>query len=273
MAGKFLKSFDRTKIYYEKNEGKKNRALIFLHGFGGDLGAWDKEREYFKSLGYSTLALDLRGHGLSSKSDDINFYKLENFAQDLKVLIEREKIKNPVILGHCFGGMVATYFQTRNPKISRALVLIDTSFKPPFISPHGVQEIFLKYLFDLLAKIAPNNPSFSHADFNQFIGTPDIDLRRILSDIMHTSLKSYLLLCDQLVELDAKKLLSKIKVPTLIIQGAEDSIFPIEIAEYLHSRIKKSELDIIKGANHILVLNNPLELNESIKNFLTKINF
>ncbi len=273
MAGKFLVSFDKAKIYYQFNENTKDKTLIFLHGFGGDLGAWEKEIEYFNKLGYSTFALDLRGHGLSSKSEQKDFYKLENFARDLKELIKKENIKNPVILGHCFGGMVATYFQTQYPQVSKALILIDTSFKPPFISPHGVQQEFLKYLFDILVKITPDIKTKGHADFDQFVGTPDIDLGRILSDIMHTSLKSYLLLCDQLVELDSKQLLSKISVPTLIIQGSEDSIFPMEVAEYLHSRIKKSELDIIEGANHILVLNNPKQLEESIENFLTKINF
>ncbi len=273
MRAKFLKSFDKAKIYYEKSEADKNKWLVFLHGFGGDLGAWEKEIEYFTNLGYSTLALDLRGHGLSSKSDDIDFYKLENFAKDLKLIIDAEKIKRPVILGHCFGGMVTSYFQAKFPKISKALILIDTSFKPPFISPFGVQEVFLKHIFDLLATISPNTGSYSHADFNQFIGTADIDLARIFSDISHTSLKSYLLLCEQLSGFDLRKLFSKINVPTLIIQGSEDSIYPMEIAKYLHSRIKKSELDIIEGANHILVLNNPSELEQSIQSFLMKINF
>lgn len=273
MTGKYLTSFDGARIYYEKTTQDKNKWLIFLHGFGGDLGAWEKEISYFKNLGYSTLALDLRGHGLSSKSEIQDFYKLENFAKDLKLLLETEKIKNPVILGHCFGGMVATYFQTQYPQISKALILIDTSFKPPFISPHGVPQVFLKHLFDLLIKIMPNIKTPGHADFDQFVGGPDIDLKRILSDMLHTSLKSYLLLCDQLTGLNTKNLLSKIKVPTLIIQGSEDSIFPIEVAQYLHSRIKKSQLDIIEGANHILVLNNPKQLEQSIESFLLKINF
>lgn len=273
MGGKYFISFDGAKIYYEKSVKDKNRWLVFLHGFGGDLGAWDKEREFFKTLGYSTLALDLRGHGLSSKSKDLSFYKIENFAKDLNLLLEAEKIKKPVLIGHCFGGMVTIYFQTMFPDKSKALILVDTSYKPPFISPHEVPHVFLKHLFDFLIKIMPNIKTPGHADFKEFVGGPDIDLKRIASDIMHTSLKSYLLLCDQLVELDLKELLSKINVPTLVIQGSRDSIFPMEIAKYLHSRIKKSELDIIEGANHILVLNNPKQLEESIESFLTKISF
>ncbi|MBI2334497.1 alpha/beta hydrolase [Candidatus Daviesbacteria bacterium] len=273
MNGQYFTSFDGAKIYYHKTEKDKNRWLIFLHGFGGDLTAWKKERAYFSKLGISSIAMDLRGHGLSERSEKEDFYKLENFAKDVKALIEEEKIKDPVILGHCFGGMVAIYFQAKFPHQSKALVLVDTSFKPPFISPHGIPQVFLKHLFCLLIKVVPNIKLYGHSDFDQFIGTPDIDLKRLLSDILHTSLKSYLLLCDQLIKLDSKQLLSKINVPTLIIEGTEDSIFPPNIAEYLHQRIKKSELDLIEEANHILVLNNPQDLEKSITQFLKKIHF
>lgn len=273
MRGKYLVSFDKAKIYYEKTNKNKHRWLVFLHGFGGDLGAWEKERDYFINLGYSTLALDLRGHGLSSKSEDLSFYKLENFAKDLNLLLQHEHIQKPVIIGHCLGGMVTIYFQTMFPNKSKALILVDTSYKPPFIGSNFVAQVFLNQFFKLFSKIFPNLAVYGHADFNQFLGTPDIDLKRILSDMLHTSLKSYFTLCESLSQFNAKELLDKITVPTLIVEGTNDTIFPPDIAEYLHSRIKKSELDLIEGANHILVINNPKKLEESIKNFLQRIKY
>ncbi len=271
MGGKYFESFDGSKIYYEKSVKDKNKWLIFLHGFGGDLGAWEKEISYFTNLNYSTLALDLRGHGYSAKSEDSAFYNLTNFAKDLNLLLEAEKIKKPIIIGHCLGGMVAIYYQTLFPDQSRALILVDTSYKPPFIGNNFVGQVFFSYFFKLFSKILPNMGFYGHADFTRFIGTPDIDLKRILSDMMHTSLKSYFTLCESLTGLNIKRLLDKITVPTLIVEGTKDSIFPLDIAEYLHSRIKTSQLDFIEGANHILVINNPQELSESIQNFLQKI--
>ena len=73
--------------------------------------------------------------------------------------------------------------------------------------------------------------------------------------------------------MDAKQLLDKISVPTLVLEGEEDSIFPPDIAEYIHKRIKKSQLEFIPNANHILVLNNPKELEKGIQSFLEKIKF
>lgn len=272
MNGKYFKSFDGARIYYHKTVKDKNKWLVFLHGFGGDLTAWSKERAYFTKLGISTAALDLRGHGLSEKSNNSDFYHLKNFARDLKSLLQHEQIKNPIIIGHCLGGMVTIYFQAHFPNSSKGLVLVDTGFKPPFISNNPVAKVFANYLI-LLLKSLPDIKAAGHADFNKFQGTNDINFRRILSDILHTSLRSYLMLSENLVNLNEKSLLDKITVPTLVVEGTKDSIFPLEVAQYLHYRIKTSTLDLIEGANHIIVLNNPVELEESIAEFLKRINF
>lgn len=133
--------------------------------------------------------------------------------------------------------------------------------------------MFADWIINLLLKVVPDTKRKGHADFNKFIGTNDINFKRILSDISHTSLKSYLMLADNLINMDAKALLDRISVPTLVVEGKNDTIFPPEVAKYLHSRIKNSELDLIEEANHILVLNNPQDLEKSIHSFLQKINF
>jgi len=43
---------------------------------------------------------------------------------------------------------------------------------------------------------------------------------------------------------------------------------PNNIALSLKNRIKNSEIDIVEQANHIIVLNNPVDLNKSIERFL-----
>lgn len=272
MTGSYLKSFDGAKIYYHKTIRNPDKWLIFLHGMGGDLTAWSNEREYFSKHNISTIALDLRGHGLSDRSDNQDFYKIENFAGDVAVLIEKEKIKNLTIVGHCFGGVISMYFQNLYPHYSQGLVLVDTSYKPPFFGEKPVTKFFYDHLFKLMALI-PDIKLKNHANLERFIGTGDLNVRRIASDILHTSLKSYFLTCETFLNIDAKELLGKIMIPTLVIEGDKDSIFPPEIAEYIKNRIKNSEIEFIKGANHIIVINNPKQLAESILKFLDKLKF
>lgn len=273
MKGKYFKSFDGAKIHYQKTL-KGDKWLIFLHGFGGDLNAWEVERAIFHKLNYSTIAIDLRGHGLSDRSSEKSFYKLENFSKDILALIKKEKLKKFVVVGHCLGGMAAIYLYAKYLKTaSQGLVLVDTSFKPPFFSYTPLEKTLFKDFFNLLTKYVPDVRVKEPRNVEEFIGTEDIDIKRIASDMLHTSLRSYLIICEDLVDLNANNLLDKIKVPTLVVEGEKDTIFPPYIAEYLHKRIKKSELEIIPNANHILVINNPEDLEKSIEGFLKRINF
>ncbi len=273
MSRKYFTSFDGAKIYYHKTEKDKNKWLIFLHGLGGDLTGWKKERGYFSKKGFSTIAMDLRGHGLSERRENKNFYKFENFAKDVESLIRQEKITDAVIIGHCLGGIISMYFQAQFPNQSKALVLIDTSYKPAFFGKNFIPKVLMNKMIDLLLTVSSIKKASGHEKDDQFVGTNDIDLRRLLSDILHTSLKSYLLVFKSMVNLDAEDILKKILVPTLVIEGSKDTIFPPNLAEDLSKRIKKSYLQFVEGANHIIVLNNPYDLEQSIFDFLKKINF
>ena len=81
------------------------------------------------------------------------------------------------------------------------------------------------------------------------------------------------MISNHLIKLDAEALLNKILIPTLIIEGTKDSIFPPKVAEHLSKRIKNSQLNLMEGENHIIVLNNPDDLSKTINEFLLKINF
>ena len=269
---KSLISFDGSKIYYEIAKGiNKKPTLLFIHGIGGDLTAWDQERLFFQQKEYATVALDLRGHGLSQRSTKINFYSLDNFARDIITLCERERLQDVIIIGHCFGGIISLITLGKYNMPAKGLVLVDTSYKPPHIGTLTVDTLLLQIIASLLSKLPFNIGLSGHVDFRKYIGTGDFDKKRLLSDILHTSLKSYFVIFSNYLKFDGITLLKKIVVPTLIIQGEEDSIFPPEIAEILHEKIISSEYEIIPKANHIIVLNNPIELSQAIYPFVQKL--
>ncbi len=269
----FFNSFDGARIAYHKTVRDPSKWIVFVHGLGGDLTAWEKERRFFDSLGVSTIAMDLRGHGLSERGLKKDFYSLDNHIKDIKSLIDHEGIINPVLVGHCLGGMISIYFSATYPDLLRSLVLIDTSYKLPFFSDHRVSAEFLELILSSLATVLPDKHIQYHTKFKEFYNTEDFDFKRILSDILHASLKSYLFVCSNVVEYDATELLKKIIQPTLVIDGGNDSIFPPLVAENLRNRLINSEIKIIPGANHILVINSPNELESVIKSYLEQIEF
>lgn len=274
MKNLYFNSFDGAKICYQYTH-ISNKCLIFVHGLGGDMTAWNPERKFFEKEGYSTVALDLRGHGLSERSSKLSFYNFQNFAQDIKELILHLKLKKPVLIGHCFGGMMSMYFAASNQEMLKALILIDTSYKPPIFlgGENKIEQALIRKVLEAMKGIIPNLHQQGHVDFSKFIGTEDIDIRRFTSDVLHTSIRSYILMSQKLTGYDGRSLLSKITLPTFIIEGEKDTIFPPDIAIYLAERIKKSDLEFIPNANHILVINNVSEVNLSIERFLDRINY
>ncbi len=128
-------------------------------------------------------------------------------------------------------------------------------------------------ILGVAAKVLPDFHIEGHVDFSKFIGTADVDLRRFTSDVLHTSTRSYMLMAQKLTGYDGKRLLGKITIPTFIMEGEEDTIFPPDIAIYLAERIKKSDLEFIPDANHILVISNVSEVSVSIERFLGRINY
>ena len=270
---KTFSSFDKTKIYYEVSHSNITRkhTLIFLHGLGGDLADWYEESNYFNKLGYKTIVVDLRGHGFSERKNTVKEYKFNSFVEDIISLIKHEKLKKPIIIGHCFGGMITMILAGKYPEVAEALVLIDTGYKSPKFSRLVANNYALKELFLLIMKFAPNFYLKGHVNHKKFVGSIGYDWKRILSDVSHVSLRSYMMISENLWDYNILKTIESIKTPTFIIEGLEDSIFPPKIAKNIHNRIIKSDIFLIKNANHILVTSNPNDLNLAIYSYLSKL--
>lgn len=278
MGGKFtlvsdhFTSVDGVKIRYFTTSGREsNKWLVFVHGAGGDATAWKSVQKICFEAGYDSVAIDLRGHGLSDDPIDCGAYAFEKLAQDIATLIDRLNLTDVVVVGHCFGGMAAIVLASKNYPRVNAFVLIDTSYMPAcfgFVSPTWT---WLAGLTRMLAHLFPPGTRQVRPTYDIYIGSKDIDLRRFISDIRATSLRSYLFCYSDIFGFDATHLLEKIDVPVLVVCGEQDKIFPPYISKKLASYIKKSELEIIPEANHIIVISKPALLAESILKFVKKI--
>lgn len=269
---KYLSSFDGAKICYDSQIlDNDDFVFVFLHGFGGDMTAWGPERKKLREMGFSSIACDMRGHGLSSRSDNGDFYEFINFCKDIVYLIKEEKIKRPVLVGHCFGGMISILTEYYFPGTAEAMILIDTSSKPPFFAKPFTHSKLAYKLLGLIARHAPNVRFSGHVDFSKFINTADFDTKRLLSDILHVSIRTYLLIIEKLVKYDSEAYLGQLNIPVQIIEGENDTIFPPATAELLNSRIRDSRISLIPNANHIIVTNNPREVVDEMVKFAKEV--
>lgn len=263
---------DQVILNYELQKKKTNKPLVvLLHGLGGDLSAWDAERLILGEQGYSVLTMDLRGHGLSGRPNYENAYSLVHFAHDLRSLLIHLGYTEAVVIGHCFGGVVGLTFADLYPDMVQALVLIDTTYKAPVLSHFPVDPSLIHNFIGMVSQIAPKGFRHSYQDFVKAGYAEDWSLLRIIRDLLHTSLYSWLLSFNNFFSLDLATTLRTLRVKTLVITGEEDSIIPPSIAQELHDLIHYSRYTSIPLANHVLVVNNPTELSVPILKFLGNI--
>lgn len=144
-----------TPVNY-KISGQSNLNTILVHGIPSSHREWDDLTPDLVSAGFSTIALDLLGHGDSFKPDDRKNYNADCSYAFFQEWIKSLQLDRPcVLIGHSFGGHLSIRYAFENPAQVGALVLIN-----PFLSFQqmtGFQRFFLSYpsLMVFLLKIIP----------------------------------------------------------------------------------------------------------------------
>ncbi len=96
--------------------------LLLLHGIGSRGVSWWPVIDAL-ALHFHLFAVDLRGHGGSSKP--VRGYRLADYAADLAALVDALGIERPRLLGHSLGALVALTWAAANPDRAAAIALED----------------------------------------------------------------------------------------------------------------------------------------------------
>jgi lipase len=105
-----------------------SECVVCLHGVAQHGGVFEDAGRRLAALGYSVLAVDLRGHGGSGHEPPWN---IGTHARDVLETIEAEGVERATWVGHSFGGLVATALATEAAERTRALILLDPGLEVP----------------------------------------------------------------------------------------------------------------------------------------------
>lgn len=115
--------------YLEMGEG--GVPVLFLHGFGSDLNSWMFLQPSLAE-GRRTIALDLPGHGASTK--EMDGADAESFAAVVADALAALQIERAHLVGHSMGGGIALAFAPRHPERAASLTLIASAGLGPEIN-------------------------------------------------------------------------------------------------------------------------------------------
>jgi len=270
-------SKDGYKLYYETTvptdsiASKKTSdkpVLFFIHGMGGDVDAWQYIRDELLKKGVPSIAMDLRGHGYSDHPRSFSAYKMDHFVEDVSAVMEKEGVKKVILVGHCYGVVIAMHFAAKYPEKLEKLILISGTYRPPVYLSWKIMKVLANGIANLGAFISPKPYKPGHSKYPKGKFHKDYEFVGLVKTISRNSLRSYLLGTKEIVNLDLESALSGIKTPTLVMVGEKDSIFPVHISKKIHENIAGSKFEIIDGGNHVIVLNNVDKVSKLIYEFL-----
>jgi lipase len=103
-------------------------AIVCIHGVAQHGGVFRDLGERLAAAGRSVLAVDLRGHGESKREPP---WDIETHRNDLLRTLDALQIERATLIGHSFGGLVATAFAASSKERAEALALLDPGMEVP----------------------------------------------------------------------------------------------------------------------------------------------
>ncbi|MEO8240062.1 MAG: alpha/beta fold hydrolase [Flavobacterium sp.] len=257
----YAKNNDSSKTYY-KTFGKGESLLIINGGPGMNSNGFEDMAKTL-SENQETIIYDQRGTGKSKLAKlNAKTISMQLMADDIESLRKHLKIEKWNILGHSFGGMLASYYATVYPNSIAKLILsssggVDlTLLKTPNLIEAGLnqsQKDSLKYWNH---KIEKGDTSYTARIGRGRAMAPAYIYDQKYAPVIAKRLTqgnskiNGLLWGDmQKMNFDCKAKLKNFKKPVLIIQGKED-IISNEIGEIAHKTFPNSKLILLEHSKH-----------------------
>lgn len=248
---------DGMHLVYEESgpESKDGTAVVLMHGWGCD---HTTVRSIANSVNHQIKVynVDLPGHGESSEPPTP--WGVEDFTTLMEKFIDRLGIKNPIPVGHSFGGRISLLMASRNP--IKKMVLVDAAG----IKPKRSLKYYLKvYTFKTAKKILPiilgkTNGEKAIQAWRGKAGSADY---KNSSPMMRAVM-------SRCVNEDLKHVMPSIKASTLLIWGDNDTATPLSDARTMQKLIPDAGLVNWSGCGHYSFLDNPGAFRAVIRNFL-----
>ena len=261
------KTSDNLNLYYEvQGNTESSETIVLLNGLTQTTVAWYFVLPFFKDK-YKLILVDFIFQGQSDKPAE--WRNFDQHADDLKRLLEQEKINEVNILGLSYGSLVAQHFAVNHSTFINKLILISTfANKTPYYEAielswwRALEFGGYNLMLDIMLPSVLSENYFS----NPII--PINLMKDARKDVNQNSQAIFNLMQATKERKDYRPDLEKINLPVLIIQGEKDLLLPVHLAQEVNKHIKNSKLIIVKNAGHTLNLEHVPEVCGYVNEFL-----
>ena len=241
-------------------------AMLLIHGFPLNEHLFDKQRDTF-SRSYTVITPSLPGFG-NSTTGTTNQTEA-NYAADMIGLLKYLNVTSAVIGGHSMGGQVALQMYQDQPGLFSAMILFDTNPAAANLIEKAEWPGYGRMARAMgSASIAPTVAAVmvtgdAAAKYPQLL--TDIEAEVSMAKPAGVAGGANALV----TRADYTPMLGQIGVPTLVVVGRDDSVYPVAISQALAAAIPNAKLAIIPGVAHASMFDNAEAVNTAMLDFLS----
>jgi pimeloyl-ACP methyl ester carboxylesterase len=140
VTARFVTLSTGVRVRVAESGPRDGYPLMLLHGWGASIYMYRHAMELLPARGVRTIAVDLRGYGLSDKPVGGRAYSLEAYCADLDALLDVLDLPRAALLGQSMGGGLALRYSLNRPERVTSLVLI---------APTGLVDVSIRHLLRL----------------------------------------------------------------------------------------------------------------------------
>ncbi len=240
--------------------------LFLIHGIGAARDTW---RFVIPELTphHTVISYDLRGHGTSPLPEAE--FGLDELVDDLERVRERAGIEKAHFAGHSLGGMIGPAYARKFPHRVLSLGLLSTAAgrteddsKKVWAAIHAIEENGAAQVLEMLVDRWYTDP-FMRAQ-------PEI-VRRRLNQIIAMDQDIFMNVFRIYAGTEMMPWLHEVIAPSLVLTGENDGACNPRLNKLIHEALPNSELVILPGYKHAILLEAPEEVAKHLLRFLNKI--
>lgn len=246
-------------IYYHVYQEGEKLPLVLLHGAGGNHLTWPPDIR--RLAGYQVYALDMPGHGRSVGRGQ---QSISGYVQLVRDWMQAIDLHRSAFVGYSMGSAIALSLALESPEQVIGLGLIGAAAKmrvnPQLLEDttstttfHNAVEQIVEWSFSpqvdprlkelVVQRLAETRPSVLHGDF---------------------------MACD---DFDVSDQVTQVSCPTLVVCGEMDKMIPIRYAQFLVDHIAGARLEVVPGAGHMVMQEQPQAVARLLQQFMGQLSY
>ena len=265
----YIEAPDGLPQYYEDHGYGK--AILLIHAWTMNAEYWWQKNIPELSKSHRVIALDLRGHGLSGKTDE--GHRLDQYARDVRHLLGALELAEVTMVGWSMGtSIVLSYLAQFGADGIRSLAFVEQS--PRYLSAPGWEyPLGGRYYPEDLATFNQNLRFDRPRAAKRFIRSmfaeppPAETIDEMYAETTKTPTAVAINSMTSMTYADLRPELEKVTMPALLLYGERSRLFPGGLGEWLQGQIPDSKLVTFEQSGHCPFWEEPEKFNREVANF------